>query len=100
MGIHFDEELTFKHHINEKVNKPNKGTGIIPKLNNIFSRSAFLTIYRSFMRSHLGYSDVIYDQPENESFIRKIERVQYNVAFFIIGAIRTSKEKLNQELGL
>ena len=52
------------------------------------------------MRSHLGYSDVIYDQPENESFIRKIERVQYNVAFFIIGAIRTSKEKLNQELGL
>ena len=30
-GLHFDEELTFKHHINEKINKSNKGTGIIRK---------------------------------------------------------------------
>ena len=29
LGIHFDEELTYKHHINEKINKGNKGIGII-----------------------------------------------------------------------
>ena len=43
LGIHLDEELTFKHHINEKINKANKGIGIIRKLNNILSRSASLT---------------------------------------------------------
>ena len=64
MTIHLDEELTFKRHINEKINKANKGIGIICKFNGIFLRSPLLTIYRSFMRPHLDYDDVIYDQPE------------------------------------
>ena len=76
LGIHLDEELKFKHHINEKINKANKGIGIIRKLNNILPRSALLTIYRSFIRPHLDYGDVIYDQPENESFSSKIVSVQ------------------------
>ena len=101
LGIHLDEELTFKHHINEKINKANKGIGIICKLNNILPHSALLTIYRSFIRPHLDYGDVIYDQPENESFSTKIESVQYNASLAITGAIRgTSQEKLYQELGL
>ena len=61
--------------INEKINKTNKGIGIICKLNNILPRSALLTIYRSFIRPHLDYGDVIYDQPENESFSSKIESI-------------------------
>ena len=101
LGINLDEELTFKHHINEKINKANKGIGIIRKLNNILPRSALLTICRSFIRPHLAYGDVIYDQPENESFSSKIESVQYNVSLAITGTIRgTSQEKLYQELGL
>ena len=40
LGIHFDEELTFKHHINEKINEANKDFGIIRKLSNILPRSA------------------------------------------------------------
>ena len=50
LGIHLDEELTFKHHINEKINKANKGIGIIRKLNNILPRSALSIICRSFIR--------------------------------------------------
>ena len=101
LGIHLDEELTFKHHINEKINKAYKGIVIIRKLNNILPRSALLTIYRSFIRPHLDYGDVIYDQPENESFSSKIESVQYNASLAITGTIRgTSQEKLYQELGL
>ena len=45
MGIHLDEQLTFKHHINEMINKANKGTGIIRKLNNIPPCSGLLTTY-------------------------------------------------------
>ena len=101
LGIHLDEELTFKHHINEKINKANKGIRIIRKLNIILPRSALLTIYRSFIRSHLEYGDVIYNQPENESFSSKTESVQYNASLAITGAIgETSQEKLYQELGL
>ena len=101
LGIHLDEELTFKHHINEKINKANKSTGIIRKLNNILPRSALLTIYRSFIRPHHDYGDVIYDQAENESFSSKIESVQYNASLAITGAIKgTSQEKLYQELDL
>ena len=44
LGIHLDEELTFKHHINEKINKANKRIGIVRKFNNIFARSALLAI--------------------------------------------------------
>ena len=99
LGIYLDEKLTFKHHINEKINKPSKGIGI--KLNNILPHSALLTVYRSFIRHHLDYDDVIYDQPENESFSSKIESVQYNRSLAITRAIRgTSQEKLYQDLGL
>ena len=88
LGIHLNEELTFKHHINEKINEAIKGTGIIRKLNNILSRSALSTTYRSFIRLHLDYGDVIYDQPENESFNSKIESVQYNASLAKTGVIR------------
>ena len=60
-----------------------------------------LTIYKSFIRPHLDYGDVIYDQAYTASFHQKIESVQYNSALAITGTIRgTSKEKLYHELGL
>ena len=60
-----------------------------------------LTIYKSFLRPHLDYGDVIYDRAFNESFQNKLESVQYNAALAITGAIRgSSREKLYQELGL
>ena len=70
-------------------------------MNLLLPRSSLLTIYKSFVRPHLDYGDVIYDQPNNSRLSDKIESVQYNAALAITGAIRgTSKEKLYQELGL
>ena len=58
-------------------------------------RSSLLTIYKSFVRPHLDYGDVTYDEPNNSSLSDKIESVQYNAALAITGAIRGgSKEKL------
>ena len=60
-----------------------------------------LTIYKCFVRTHLDYGDIIYDQAFNNSFHQKIESLQYNAALAITGTIRgTSKEKNDQELGL
>ena len=60
-----------------------------------------LYIYKAFIRPHLDYADVIYDQPHNESFCNRIESVQYNAALAITGAIRgSSRDRVYQELGL
>ena len=49
----------------------------------------------------IDYGDIIYDQPQNESFCDKIESAEYKAALAITGAIQgTSRDKLNQELGL
>ena len=53
------------------------------------------------MRPHLDYCDVIYDKPRNEKFLDTLESIQYNATLTITGAIKgTSKEKLDNELGL
>ena len=44
LGIHTDEELAFKDHINDKINKVNNGIEIIRKLKSILPCHALLTI--------------------------------------------------------
>ena len=52
------------------------------------------------MRPDLDYGDIFYDQPNNESFTQKIERIQYKTALANKGAIKgTSQSKLYGELG-
>ena len=63
-------------------------------------RQSLIAIYISFIRPHLDYGDIIYDQPSNESFCNFIERVQYNAALAITGATKgTSQLKIYNELG-
>ena len=101
LGIYLDEKLNFSNHIKEKISKANKGIGILRKLYNVLPRNSLITIYKSFIRPHLDYGAIIFDQPEKESFCKKIESVQYNAALAITGAIQgTSREKLYKELDL
>ena len=101
LGLILDDKLNFKSHLREKCSKFNKGIGIIKKLQNTLPRQALLTIYKSFVRPHLDYGDIIYDQPYNDSFCQKLESYQYNAALAITGAIRgTSKTKMYNKLGL
>ena len=69
--MHFDEELNFNHHINEKLAKANKGVGLIAR---VLPRQSLVTIYKSFIQPHLGYGDIIYHQSNNESFCNLIEK--------------------------
>ena len=80
-----------------------------------------LQIYKSFIRPHLDYCDVIYHKPTYDDFYNKyyverakfdpvktnyhftntIEAVQYNAALDITGCVRgTSREKISSELGI
>ena len=83
------------------MSKAYKGIAVLRKLQNIIPRNSLLTIYKSFIRPHLDYGDIIYHQPNNGSFCQKIESIQYQAALAITGAIHgTSQTKLYKELGI
>ena len=78
----------------------NKSIALLQKLQTILPKPTLLTIYKAFIRPHLVYRGIIYDQAYNGSFHQKLESTQYN-APAITGAIRgASSEKLYQELCL
>ena len=56
---------------------------LLKSLNNLIPRKALLTIYKSFIRPHLDYGDVVSDQSNNESLYQTIESVQYKAALAI-----------------
>ena len=67
----------------------------------VLPRHSLLTIYKSFVRPHLDYGDILYDQPNNKSLCQKIKTVQHNAALAITSAIKgTPQIKLYTELGL
>ena len=54
-----------------------------------------------FVRLHLDYGDILYDQAFNLSFYQKLEFIQYRACLVITGAVRvTCIENIYQELGL
>ena len=70
-------------------------------MNNVIPRNALLTIYKSYVRPHLDYGDILYHQPNNESVNNRLESVQYSAALAVTWAIKgTSRSNLYKELGL
>ena len=101
LGMILDSNLSYEHHIKSIWNKVNKTIGLLRKFQLILPRHSLITIYKTFIRPHLDYGDVIYDCAFNEPFHHRLESSQYNAAIAITGAIRrTSSEKRFQELGL
>ena len=101
LGMILDNKLNFQEHLNNVLTKVNKTIGQLRNLQNILPRGSLLTIYKSFVRPHLDYGDVIYDEHYNNSFPQKLELIKYNTALAITCAIRgSSREKRYEELGL
>ena len=69
--------------------------GLLCKFQQILSRSGFLTIYKTFIRSRLDYADIIYDQAYNCAIHDKLGSIQYNARLAIIGAIRGTRLSYN-----
>ena len=65
LGLILGNKLNFQEHI---LNKVNKTIGLLHKLQNILPREPLLTIHKLFVRPHLDYVNVIYDQHCNNSF--------------------------------
>ena len=76
LGLFLDPKLSLDEYIQCILIKTRKIIKLIRKLQPVIPRAALLTIYKSFLRSHLDYRDVIYDPAFNESFQNALESVQ------------------------
>ena len=99
--MQLDKKLNFEEHLSKVESKVIKTNGITRKLQNVFPRSTLLTIYKSFIRPHLGYGVLIYDQAFNKYFHIKLELLQYNAKVAITRAMREfSTAEVYEDLAL
>ena len=75
-----DTKLNFSEYLKTIFQKTNKTIGLLRKIQALLPRAPLITIYKSFIRPHLDYGDMIYDQTFYMSFQQKIETIQYNAA--------------------
>ena len=92
-----DFKLTFHDHLDIVFTKVRKTIGILRTLNSILPRAPLATIFKTFVRPHLDYGDVLYNQAFYSTFRNTLESIQYNAFLAITEAISsTSREKLYQ----
>ena len=77
LGMFLDCKLNFEEHLKTIINKIIKNIGLLRKFQNLLPRKSLLTIYKSFIRPHFDYSNIIYDQSYNTSFHQRLESLQY-----------------------
>ena len=71
-----DNKLNFGEHLKYITNKVNKSIGLLRKLQMILPRRSLVIIYKSFIRAHLDYGDIMFDQAFNKSFHDNLESIQ------------------------
>jgi hypothetical protein len=84
LGVTFDTKLKFEDHIQEKINKASSILGIIKRNFLNISEFAFVTLYKSLVRSHLEYANTVWS-PYRKEDIFKLERVQMRATKLIHG---------------
>jgi len=108
LGFTLEPSLSFKEHISEKIKKAKRNIGLIKHISSFLPLDTLTQIYKTIVRPHLDYCDVIYHSPTifNQlggvlsSQMDIIESVQYRAALAITGAWQgTSCSKLYEELG-
>ena len=72
LRILIDSKLSFGNHINMVTTKINEIIELLHKPQNLLRRTSLITIYKAFVRPHLDYGDILYDQAFNLSFQQKL----------------------------
>ena len=62
LGLILDSNFYFNEHINTVLSKVNKMIALLRKFQHILPRHSILTIYKTFVRPHLDYGDVVYEK--------------------------------------
>jgi len=59
LGILFDENLTFKYHIDNLQSKLSKGIYLLNRVKNLLPQKALKSLYYAYIHSHLTYCPII-----------------------------------------
>ena len=77
LGIYLDTKLNFQGHLNNVQSKVNKTIRLLRKLQAFLPRQSLVTVYKTFIRPHLGYGILFTTKPIVTFFIKKWS--QYNI---------------------
>lgn len=73
--MYLGEALIFSYDVKEIISKVMKGTDYMKKLIKTLLWYSLLQFIKHFLRFSLDYDDIIYDEPNNENFNEKVERI-------------------------
>ena len=108
LGLILESNLSFGKHLSEKIKKAKLNLGIIKHLSRFLPLKTLDQMYKTLVRPHLDYCDVIYHIPSKQTqlggvlnvLMEEVEKVQYQAALAITGAWQgSSRSKLYEELG-
>ena len=97
MCVYLDGKSDFFEHFQNILKKVNKTISLLRKLQNNLPRAPLVTTHKSFIRPHLDYGEILYDQKFNNYFHEMLNLIQHNAAFAKTGAIRASRKRLFQK---
>ena len=73
LGMILDSKLSYENHLQSVFSRVNKTIGLLRKFQATLPRKSLVTIYKSFIRSHLDYGDVGYNRASNALFHQSLE---------------------------
>ena len=79
-----DDKFSYEYHLKSVLSKVKTAIGLLHKFQQTLPRQSLIKIYKSFIRPHLDYGDIVYDRAFNESFHKSLESIQFNAAIFFI----------------
>ena len=101
LGLILDSRLSFGKHINGKIIKAKKVVGILKHLSKFLPLKTLDQMYKSHVRSHLDYCDIIYHIPSHQkqaplgvtlnSVMENVERIHINqpLPSLVLGMVQT-----------
>jgi len=75
LGVWFDEKLSFREHIQDKINKAYMMLGIIKRNFRHMTIPTFVLLYKTMVRSHLDYCCSVW-APYKKEDIEALEKMQ------------------------
>ena len=93
LGILFKKNLKFDEHIDKVVNKVNRISGLIRRKFTHIDKSTFLTLYKSLVRSHLDYGNLIY-YPTTKKCKQILENAQRRATCLVLSYMECPTESV------
>ena len=110
LGLILQSKLSFGRHLNEKMTKAKRIIGILKHLSKLLPLKTLNQMYKTLVRSHLDYCDIIYHMPQIvhqpllgvslHELMDSVEKIQYQASLAITGCWKgSSRDRLYEELG-